>query len=493
MTQPTGGRAVFTPGPQGLAHLELLLSGVCPLPGFMAQAEAAELDRPGPPPAGAAWPVPVTLTVPETLADVRELVLADPEGAPLAELTVTESFRDGTVRLAGPIRPAAPPAYGSHRSLRATAADVRSARDERRPLLAVVTDRPLHHRALAQIRAALATLGDADLLVLVDTPLDGEGAATVVLAARPCLPEHTRFAVLTLPTAPADGAPEWSAERRGLLAAHVAAAYGATHLMLEGVGELPGTAAELPVKPVAATEWVYDTVHERWRPADEVPPAQARPEWDTAAVDEALAQGTPLPAWLTPEPVAAALARTRPARTRRGLVLFFTGLSGSGKSTVARGVAEQIRQAGRTVTLLDGDVVRRLLSAGLTFSRADRDLNIRRIGYVAAEIARHGGVAVCAPIAPYAATRAEVRRMAEETGDFFLVYVATPLEVCEARDRKGLYAKARAGEIPAFTGISDPYEPPEDADLVLDTSTESEEESVARVVAALRAGGWLPR
>ena len=191
--------------------------------------------------------------------------------------------------------------------------------------------------------------------------------------------------------------------------------------------------------------------------------------------------------------MAAALARTRPARTRRGLVLFFTGLSGSGKSTVARGVAEQIRQAGRTVTLLDGDVVRRLLSAGLTFSRADRDLNIRRIGYVAAEIARHGGVAVCAPIAPYAATRAEVRRMAEETGDFFLVYVATPLEVCEARDRKGLYAKARAGEIPAFTGISDPYEPPEDADLVLDTSTESEEESVARVVAALRAGGWLPR
>lgn len=137
-------------------------------------------------------------------------------------------------------------------------------------------------------------------------------------------------------------------------------------------------------------------------------------------------------------------------------------------------------------------MVRRLLSAGLTFSRADRDLNIRRIGYVAAEITRHGGVAVCAPIAPYAATRAEVRAMVEETGDFFLVHVATPLEVCEARDRKGLYAKARAGEIPEFTGISDPYEEPADADLVVTTEDRTVEESVAEVLAALRAGGWLP-
>jgi sulfate adenylyltransferase len=168
--------------------------------------------------------------------------------------------------------------------------------------------------------------------------------------------------------------------------------------------------------------------------------------------------------------VAGAVARHRRAPADRGLVLFFTGLSGSGKSTVARAVAERL-EADRRVTLLDGDRVRRLLSSGLGFSRADRDTNVARIGFVAAEIARHGGVAVCAPIAPYASTRAAVRLMvAEADATFVLVHVATPLAECERRDRKGLYAKARAGLIPEFTGISDPYEEPDHADLVLDTT-----------------------
>jgi sulfate adenylyltransferase len=135
--------------------------------------------------------------------------------------------------------------------------------------------------------------------------------------------------------------------------------------------------------------------------------------------------------------------------------------------------------------------VRQMLSSGLTFSKADRDLNIRRIGFVAAEITRHGGLAICAPIAPYAATRAEVRRMVEAVGDFVLVHVATPLEECERRDRKGLYAKARAGLIPEFTGISDPYEAPDDADLVLDTTGLSTEEAVESVLKLLTAGGWV--
>ena len=148
------------------------------------------------------------------------------------------------------------------------------------------------------------------------------------------------------------------------------------------------------------------------------------------------------------------------------MVLFFTGLSGSGKSTVAQAVIDALLEHGeRTVTSLDGDVVRRMLSAGLTFSRADRDTNIRRIGWVAAEISRHGGVAVCSPIAPFDATRQDVRAMTEAGGAFFLVHVATPLEECERRDRKGLYAKARGGQIPDFTGISSPYEEPDDADL----------------------------
>jgi len=173
-------------------------------------------------------------------------------------------------------------------------------------------------------------------------------------------------------------------------------------------------------------------------------------------------------------------------------VLFLTGLSGSGKSTIARDLRDALAERGdRRVSLLDGDLVRRLLSAGLTFSRADRDLNVLRIGYVAAEIARHGGIAICAPIAPYAAARARVREMVSETGDFLLIHVATPVEVCEARDRKGLYAKARAGVIDHFTGVSDPYEEPADAELVIDTSALSRSDATAAVLGLLTSGGWL--
>jgi sulfate adenylyltransferase len=172
--------------------------------------------------------------------------------------------------------------------------------------------------------------------------------------------------------------------------------------------------------------------------------------------------------------------------------VFFTGLSGSGKSTLARALVDALLEDGRRMlTVLDGDVVRRELSRGLGFSQADRDLNVRRIGWVAAEVARHGGLAICAPIAPYAATRALVRAEAEAVGDFFLVHVATPLAVCEQRDRKGLYAKARAGLIPQFTGISDPYEQPDDAELVVDTSTEPLDRALDRLLTALRAGGWI--
>jgi sulfate adenylyltransferase len=194
-----------------------------------------------------------------------------------------------------------------------------------------------------------------------------------------------------------------------------------------------------------------------------------------------------------PEDIAAIVEADRPGPDRQGLVLFFTGLSGSGKSTVAQAVVDTLLEHGqRTVTTLDGDLVRRHLSAGLTFSRADRETNIRRIGWVAAEISRHGGVAVCSPIAPFDQTRKEVRAMAEEAGGaFFLVHVATPLEECERRDRKGLYARARRGEIPDFTGISSPYEAPEDADLRLDTTGRSIEGCRDEVLAALVAAGFV--
>ncbi|GAB2467129.1 hypothetical protein GCM10027063_04620 [Promicromonospora xylanilytica] len=189
---------------------------------------------------------------------------------------------------------------------------------------------------------------------------------------------------------------------------------------------------------------------------------------------------------LYPEVSAAEIERAASGAHRRGAVVFFTGLSGSGKSTVARALAAELDDDGLGSTLLDGDAVRHHLSKGLGFDRESRETNVERIGYVASLVAKHGGIAVAAPIAPFAAGRARVRALAEATGaHFVLVHVSTPLEVCEARDRKGLYAKARAGEIPDFTGISSPYEEPTDAEVVIDTSQVPVEEAVRTVRAYL--------
>jgi adenylyl-sulfate kinase len=170
-----------------------------------------------------------------------------------------------------------------------------------------------------------------------------------------------------------------------------------------------------------------------------------------------------------------------------GVTVFLTGLSGAGKSTIADALVAQLEAEGRPVTVLDGDVVRTHLSSELTFSRADRDLNIRRIGWVAGEVVKHGGTVVVAAIAPYEAAREEARQLVEKHGRFVLVHLSTPLAVCEQRDVKGLYAKARSGQLREFTGVSDPYEPPGHAEVVLDTSVVPLEESVSRIRAAMGA------
>lgn len=205
-----------------------------------------------------------------------------------------------------------------------------------------------------------------------------------------------------------------------------------------------------------------------------------------------LQKGLPIPDWFAYPEIVAELHTVLPPRSKQGVTLFFTGFSGSGKSTLANGVMVKLLElGGRKVTLLDGDLVRKILSSELTFSKKHRDLNILRIGYVASEITKNGGVAVCAPIAPYAQTRRKVRNMVEEQGSFIEIHVATSIEVCESRDRKGLYAQARAGKIKGFTGIDDPYEVPENPELRIDTAEYSIAEAVDLVLAKLTEMGII--
>jgi sulfate adenylyltransferase len=250
--------------------------------------------------------------------------------------------------------------------------------------------------------------------------------------------------------------------------------------------------AELEVKMVPFQQMVYVPDRDEYQPVNEVPEGTQTLDISGTELRRRLAEGRDLPTWFTFPEVAAELRRSYPPRSAQGFTVFFTGLSGSGKSTIANVLMTKLlEQGGRPVTLLDGDLVRRHLSSELGFSKEHRDINIRRIGWVASEITKNGGIAICAPIAPYSAVRAEVRAMVEAAGGFILVHVATPLEVCEARDRKGLYAKARAGIVKEFTGISDPYEDPVDAEVRIDTGELSAEEAANAILLHLQHEGYL--
>jgi sulfate adenylyltransferase len=509
----------WTPGEDQLGELELLTSGAfAPLTGYLTTADLAAVAERGELADGTPWPVPVTLTVPAEAvpADAGHLVLQDQEGSPLAVLQITEQAPSGTasgdstgLRLAGPVTALRAPEHGSFRALRRTPAAVRATIGTG-PVLAIATRRPLGQRQLGQLRHLADQLRARLLLLpLVAGPAElvgrPEALVRAVLAAARQLHSSTLVVPVPLPpraSAEGDSAHGDSAAQELAARAVVAAAYGATHLLADGVADAESGRtrsadsdfdfAKLGIRVIREGEWAFDPVADVWRPLGLIEPGMERGELSDGELGELLDSGAPVPDWLMPAGVAAELRRARPPRSERGVVVFCTGLSGSGKSTLARDLRDALLERGdRTVSLLDGDLVRRMLSSGLTFSRADRDLNILRIGFVATEVARHGGIAICAPIAPYAAARAAVRRMVTEAGDFLLVHVATPLEVCEARDRKGLYAKARAGIIGSFTGISDPYEEPDDADLVIDTSAVSRQDAVAAVLGQLTRGGWL--
>ncbi|MDM4720695.1 adenylyl-sulfate kinase [Micromonospora sp. WMMA1363] len=485
----------YTPRPGELADLELVLSGAyAPLTGFMTRADLVSVSRRGRLADGAPWPVPVTLQVPPALAaglDVRDpasraLVLTDGEGAPVAALEVTDVWqvRDGVAGVGGPVRRLGDGGHGPFQRLRRVPEEVRAMLPPGR-VLGVIADRPLHRPQLAQIAHAARTLS-AHLLVLIPIGEDSgdgvppEALVRSVFAARDRMPPATLVAV------PLSHRRDEISE--ALLRARVSAAYGVTHLLSTGE-MLPGAG----LRVLVPRELAYDSRDGQWRWREDIPPRNRRLPLTQAEIDDLLDRGFPLPEWHTPPAVAKELVRARPPRRYRGLVIFMTGLSGSGKSTIARGLADALREQGeRTVTLLDGDVVRRELSAGLGFGRADRDANVRRIGWVAAEIARHRGLAVCCPIAPYAQARATAREMTLAAGaGFLLVHVATPLEVCERRDRKGLYARARAGLLTGMTGVDDPYEEPTDADLVIDTADLSVDEAVQAVLHHLTETGWV--
>jgi sulfate adenylyltransferase len=225
---------------------------------------------------------------------------------------------------------------------------------------------------------------------------------------------------------------------------------------------------------------------------DQAPKGSAPLKLGEPELTERLDSGREIPQWFSFPEVVRELRRTWPPRSRQGFTVFFTGLPSSGKSTLANVLLVKLfEMGGRPVTLLDGDLVRKNLSSELGFSREHRDLNIRRIGFVAAEITKNGGIAICAPIAPYDGVRKAVRAMIEPWGGFMLVHVSTPVEVCEKRDRKGLYAKARAGIVKEFTGISDPYEVPADAGFTADTTERSPEECVQDLILHLEKEGYI--
>lgn len=460
-----------------LGWYELLVTGALRLPPAYPALVDAGAD-PLPEPALSVPPLVVPADLATAALTAGRLDLRDPEGAALGTVAVESigpADDPGTSWVAGPLVGATAPRHLDHLDLRRTPEQVRALIAE--PRTALWTDWPVS-RTLREAAVRTARERGGALLTLLCLAADDE---THTAAHR-----AVRLARAVTTSGPGDATVLVAAPRLGwtaddvLLRAAVAGGYGADVLLVpaarlaalgEGAAGAVSAAAALGVAVRAVS---------------------GEPDLDPGAVDELLDAGSALPDWYAEPPVAELLARSHRPRHRAGFTVLLSGLSGSGKSTVARGlVARLLEHDERPVLLLDGDEVRLHLSQGLGFGRADRDTNVRRIGYVAAQVTKAGGIAVCCPIAPYDATRRDVRAMVEQYGAFVLGHVATPLEECERRDRKGLYAKARRGEIPEFTGISDPYETPTDAEVVVDTTGRTLADAVAVVEDGLRRLGLL--
>ncbi|HEY6359522.1 MAG TPA: bifunctional sulfate adenylyltransferase/adenylylsulfate kinase [Vicinamibacterales bacterium] len=510
-----------------LCDLELLATGACsPLTGFMTRGDYDSVCAHMRLAHGTLWPMPITLDVNEDLASALTrgdmLALRDAEGVTLAALTVEDIWRADL----------AAEAEALHGTSGRDPAGVAALPDSTRPWRVggpvEVLQLPIHHafrrrwRTPAELRAALAARGWTRVIAFqASGPMHRAERELTLRAARdldasvlihPAVglvpPDDPDFYMLvrcwehmlaTYPDGVADLnlvplAPRMAGAREALWRAIVSRNYGCTHVLIppDHAAPVKSHAPEIGIEAVSARRMMFVPGLDAYLPHDEVPAGQATRDLSPAELRALLENGGEIPDWFSFPSIVRELRHTHPPRSCQGFTVFFTGLSGSGKSTIANALLVRLMQcARRPVTLLDGDIVRKHLSSELGFSKEHRDLNIRRIGYVASEITKAGAVAICCPIAPYDQVRQEVRALIEPHGGFVLTFLATPLEVCEQRDRKGLYAKARAGTIKQFTGISDPYEAPLDAEVAIDTTGISPDDAADRIVAYLRQERYL--
>ncbi|MBM4180346.1 MAG: bifunctional sulfate adenylyltransferase/adenylylsulfate kinase [Betaproteobacteria bacterium] len=522
-----------------ICQLELLLTGaLSPLTGYMGRAEMSAVLSGLRLVDGRFWPLPVMLAVPEQaargLSPGQTVCLRDGEGFMPALLHVSEIWpvdhaleerlaaasglppaapagRSGEVYVAGRVEGVALPPRHDFLALRPTPAELRGEFQRRgwRRVLAYQPGQPMH-RPQREFVLNAALRYEANLLIHVMAGADPVSDASHFALVRACRAIMPRFPAASSALALNPMVPDAAGARETWLRAIIARNYGCSHLVVGGeappAGEFrrgedlagarvappEGFLAELGVTLIDYPRLVYLEDADEFVPAAEAPADARAQAMNGGELTRRLMTGSRIPAWFADAEVLDELRKAFPPRTRQGFTVFFTGLSGAGKSTLARALTVKLMEMdGRRVTLLDGDVVRRHLSSELGFSKAHRDINIRRIGYVASEITKHGGIAICAPIAPYAATRRAVRDMIEPWGGFIEIHVATSIDVCESRDRKGLYAKARAGLIAEFTGVSDPYEVPEKPELAIDTALCGVDEAVQSIVLKLEHEGFL--
>jgi sulfate adenylyltransferase len=529
-----------------LCDLELLMSGgFSPLRGFLNRADYEGVCQNMRLANGTLWPMPITLDVTEDFAKKltagnSKIALRDPEGVMLAVMHVEDVWQpDRTAEakavfgstsaahpgadyainksnpwyVGGKVEGLQEPSHYDFRELRLTPAVVRAEfqRTGWTKIVAFQTRNPMH-RAHVELTTRAAKQVAANLLIHPSVGMTKPGDVDYFVRTR-CyqllLPKypHGTAKLAMLPLAMRMGGPR-EAVWHGLIRKN----HGCTHFIVGRDHAGPGKdtdgknfygpydaqelfkkhEAEMGVTMVPFQMMVYLQNEDRYVPADEVPQGAKVLDVSGTELRDRLNEGRDIPSWFTYPEVVQELRRSYPPRHKQGVTIFFTGLSGSGKSTIANAlITKFLETGGRPVTLLDGDLVRKNLSSELGFSKEHRDINIRRIGYVASEITKNGGIAVCAPIAPYEATRKAVRQMIEPFGGFILVHVATSIDICEQRDRKGLYAKARAGIVKEFTGISDPYETPANAEVVIDTGKLSPEEAAQTIILHLEREGFI--